>query len=462
MTADATELLQSYRAGRLDPVVAVEECLQSLDHVGAELNVAITVLHDDARRSAAESARRWQRGSPRPLEGVPIGVKDVIAVAGHPTTGGSRLLAGYVPDEDAAVIERLRAAGAVFVAKLTTFAFANGDPVNVDYGVTHNPRDPARLAGGSSSGSASAVAAGCVPVALGTDTGGSIRLPAAYCGVAGLKPTFGRVSRFGVMPLAWTLDHVGPITNSVRDLRLLFALLAGEDARDPSTFGRAPVAAAPAHAGPSEVGSADTGSWRVGVPDTYFVDDLDTITSAAFSAALDTMVAAGARVMPVHIPDLDLVEPIGRTIISVEAASGHDAFRERIAEYDDLLGARLAAAALIPAVDYVKALRLRSVLQGHLEAAMMDIDVLATPTTPTIAPLLNTLTVETLSGTVPWLEVAARNTFPFNISGMPAVTVPLPNTALPVGLQLAAAPFGDALLLDVAEWFERQALNERQ
>ncbi len=442
---DATALLSSFAAGTLSPVDAVEAALRALDTTGAQLNVAITTLPASGSVSAAaESERRWTEGRPRALEGVPVGVKDIIAVAGVEMTGGSRLLAGHVPDHDAAVIQRLRAAGAIVVAKLATFAFANGDPLNVDFGVTRNPCDPERLAGGSSSGSAAAVGAGCVPVALGTDTGGSIRLPASYCGTAGLKPTFGRVSRYGALPLAWTLDHVGPITRSARDLRLMLEILSGVDARDPATVDTPATASV----------LSSLAGLRIGVPDSYFVDDLDRLTAAGFDSALHTLTAAGARLVTVRIPDLHLMEPVGRTIITAEAASAHEAFAERLADYDDLLGARLAAAPLVRATDYLKALRLRVVLQRNVTSAFATCDVLATPTTPTVAPPIDTLEVDLARGPVPWLEVAARNTFPFNIAGLPTATVPIPGQALPVGLQLSARSHRDELVLDVAEQFE--------
>lgn len=439
---DATALLRAFAAGTRSPVDAVKASQHALDTTGAGLNVAITTLPSSA--AAADSERRWAEGRPRALEGIPIGVKDIIAVAGMQMTGGSRLLAGHVPDHDAAVIERLRAAGAIVVAKLATFAFANGDPINADFGVTRNPHDPHRLAGGSSSGSAAAVGAGCVPVALGTDTGGSIRLPASYCGVAGLKPTFGRVSRYGVLPLAWTLDHVGPISRTARDLRLMLEVLSGADARDPAMVETPAV--------PGTLSSLE--GLRVGVPDSYFVDDLDHPTAAAFDAALRTLTTAGARLVTVHIDDLHLMEPVGRTIITAEAASAHEAFADRLADYDDLLGARLAAAPLVRATDYLKALRLRVALQRNLSSAFETCDVIATPTTPTVAPPIDTLQVELARGSVPWLEVAARNTFPFNIAGLPTATVPIPGQALPVGLQLSAPLHRDELTLDVAELFE--------
>lgn len=446
--ADATDLLAGYRGASRSPVGVVAQSLATFEDVGAGLNVAITVLHDRARADAAESARRWRENCPRRLEGVPLGLKDIIAMAGVPMTGGSRLLADYVPQEDAAVVARLRDAGAVVVAKLTTFAFANGDPHNVDYGVTRNPADPGRLAGGSSSGSAAAVGAGVVPVTLGSDTGGSIRLPAAYCGVAGLKPTFGRVSRHGVLPLAWTLDHVGPIARSVRDLRLVLDVLSGADDRDPATAGV-----------PSTPSRVPMDQLRVGVPDYYFTDGLDATTASAFEAALRTISTAGARIVDVHPPDLELMEPVGRTIITAEMASAHEPFVARLGDYDDLLGARLAAAPLIRATDYLKALRLRVVLHRGLASVYEHCDVMVTPTTPTVAPLIETLTVESGGVEVPWLDVAARNTFPFNISGMPTATVPAPGAALPVGVQIAGPMWADERVLDVAAWFEGLAAS---
>lgn len=443
MSRDVTGLLADFGAGRCSPVDAVDESLSSLDGLGTDLNVSICVLADQARAAARAAAARWADGTARPLEGVPLGLKDIIAVADVPMSAGSRVLEGYLPRADAAVVERLRAAGAVIVAKLATFAFANGDPVNADYGATRNPADPARLAGGSSSGSAAAVGAGCVPLAIGSDTGGSIRLPAAYCGVAGIKPSFGRVSRHGVFPLAWTLDHVGPFATSVRDLRLVLQVVAGPDERDRATT--LPLPAVP----------SGTPPYRVGVPRNHFTERLDTITSRAFERALAGMERAGARLVEVDVPDAELFEPVGRTIITAEAASLHEPLADRLEDYDDLLGARLAAASLVRATDYLKALRLRDRLARGLATAFERCDVLASPTTPTVAPLVDDLLVDQPGGSVPWLDVAARNTFPFNLTGQPTVSVPIGGTPLPVGLQLTGRLGADALVLDAAEWFER-------
>lgn len=445
---DAVDILAGYAAGRLDPVDVVEEYLSQLDAAHKQLNVVITTLAESARAAALASRERWRSGTARTLDGVAVGIKDIIAVAGARLTGGSRLLEAW-PAEHAHAVRALVDAGAFPLAKLTTFAFANGDPRNVDFGVTRNPADPCRLAGGSSSGSAAAVGSGAVPVALGTDTGGSIRLPAAYSGIVGHKPSFGRVSRHGVLPLAWTLDHIGPMGTSVRDARLMLSVMAGADHRDPATDLGSAFAAS--YAEPAGV--------RIGVPDTYFTDGLDAVTASAFEDALAVFGRAGADVRPVHIPDIALCEPVGRTIITVEAAVAHDSLRNRLAEYDDLLGARLAAADLIPATDYVRALQLRRELATAFAAVHERCDVLLTPTTPTVAPAIEDLLVDTPDGKVPWLNVAARNTFPFNVSGQPAVSVPARGApaATPVGIQVSGPRLRDDLVLDVAEWYERIA-----
>ena len=447
---DVTSLLAAYRDGALTPVEVAADSLEQLQTEGRRLNAVVTVADADAvNTAAAESTARWRAGTPRPLEGIPFGVKDIMSTAGLLTTGGSKIFGSFVPDDDAAVVARLTAAGAILVAKFQTFAFANGDPVNQDFGPTVNPCDETRIAGGSSSGSAAAVAAGLVSFALGSDTGGSIRLPAAYCGIAGLKPTYGRVSRYGVMPLAWTLDHVGPMTRSARDLRAILAVLSGHDSRDPAT-----------HARSSEGldGRTPERVLRVGVPTDYFLQRCDEVTLRRFDSAVALLGQMGMEVVPVTIEHLDLAQAIGRTIISAEASSLHAALREHNADYDDMLGGRLLAAELITARDYLHSLRLRHVLQLAFERAMEHVDVLVTPTTPTVAPPLETLQVATADGeNVGWLEVAARNTFPTNITGMPAVTVPIPGEGLPVGLQIAARPQDDAMVLDLAEAFEERA-----
>lgn len=447
---DITSVLAAYRDGTLTPVEVVADSLERLRTEGRRLNAVIAMADAGVvRQAAAQSADRWRAGTARPLEGVPFGVKDIMYTAGMPTTGGSKIFGSFVSVDDAAPVARLLAAGAILVAKFQTFAFANGDPVNQDFGPTLNPCDETRIAGGSSSGSAAAVAAGLVPLALGSDTGGSVRLPAAYCGIAGLKPTYGRVSRYGVMPLAWTLDHVGPMTRSARDLRVVLKVLVGHDSRDPVTHTRS--AEGLDSAAPERV-------LRVGVPTDYFLQRCDETTLARFDAALTRLRDLGMRVVPVTIEHLDLAQAIGRTIISAEASSLHAPLRERNADYDDMLGGRLLAGELIPARDYLHSLRLRHVLQLAFERGMEDVDVLVSPTTPTVAPSLDTLQVTTADGdSVDWLEIAARNTFPTNITGMPAVSVPIPGEGMPVGLQIAARPQGDAVVLDLAERFEETA-----
>jgi aspartyl-tRNA(Asn)/glutamyl-tRNA(Gln) amidotransferase subunit A len=230
----ASELLALYAAGSASPVDATQSCIDRIAAVDGPLNAVLLLLADSALEQARDSERRWRSGDARPLEGIPYGLKDIVATAGVTTTGGSALYRDSVPSEDAALAGRLSAAGGILLAKLHTFEFACGGADNRTFGPCRNPWDLARTTGGSSSGSGAAVAAREMPLAIGTDTGGSIRIPAAYCGITGLKPTYGRVPRHGVMGLSWTMDHAGPMTRSAEDAARMLAIIAGADRATPA------------------------------------------------------------------------------------------------------------------------------------------------------------------------------------------------------------------------------------
>ncbi|MDX6511088.1 MAG: aspartyl-tRNA(Asn)/glutamyl-tRNA(Gln) amidotransferase subunit [Gaiellaceae bacterium] len=234
----ATELLGLYAAGDASPVEAVEACLTRIDRVEPEINAVLTLLGEAALDQARLSAERWTKGVAGPFDGVPFGLKDIVATEGVLTTGGSALYRDFVPTEGASLADRMLAAGGILLAKLQTYEFACGGSFNKTFGIVRNPWDTERTTGGSSSGSAAAVSACELPVAIGTDTGGSVRIPAAWCGTTGLKATFGRVPRHGVMGLSWTLDHAGPMTRSVADAALTLGIVAGKDDRDPTSSAR--------------------------------------------------------------------------------------------------------------------------------------------------------------------------------------------------------------------------------
>lgn len=431
-------LRAAYAAGTTDARELVDTCLAGIaaDEHGAFVHVA-----DDAARAAAETAAaRIAAGTARPLEGVPIGVKDIVDVADQPTTAGTDALPALVPARSATAVQRLVDAGAIVVGKTATPEWAFGDAVE-----THRPRNPwglTRWTGGSSSGSAVALAAGLVPLTVGTDTGGSIRVPASYCGVAGIKPTTGAVPRDGVRAVSWTQDHVGPMARNAADLATALAIMAGPTPADPAAR-RAPLAEAPA--------SLD--GLRVGILDGWFTERAEPAVLDARDAAMEVLRAAGAQADPAHLDDADLAPIASWTISVAEFAAQHDG-EPAAAAYTPMARERLLAGQGLAALDYLRALRARAVVQTALDAAFDRFDVLVSPATPTSAPVIAPPEHEMFEdGDRMWLEWVARNFLIANVTGIPAVVVPLALDAagLPVAMQVLAPPGADLRALAVAE-----------
>ena len=454
----AAALLDGYRAGAFDPVEVVDACLGRIDDTDAAVGAVVARDDDSARRQAARSAERWRRGEAGPLEGVLIGVKDIINTRGLRTAAGSTLFADHVPASDATVVARLRQAGAVILAKTTTPEFAFGDEIGD--GVV-NPAAPGRWAGGSSSGSAAGLAAGFFPVALGTDTGGSIRVPSSYCGVSGIKPTFGRVPRDGVFGVSWTLDHLGPMARTVEDLALVLGVISGRSEGDPYSSSR-PVpdyrvaAAAAERAGPARAellrapapdGPASLHGLRVGVVDGWLTDGYSPGVTAAVEAAVGELERLGAAVTTVSIPHAELAGIVAWVITVVEFAAHHAGNLGRIGEFTPSAACRLAAGARTSASDYLKALRARRLVQHDLDAAFEQTDVIVTAATPTSAPDPATFFDD---GDRLWLDKVARNFLPFNVTGQPALVMPAGlDQDRPAAVQIVAPPHADALCLRI-------------
>ena len=433
---NATALLEGYRTGAFDPVEVVEACLARIDGTGPAAGAVVARDDEAARQQAGHSAERWRSGESGPLEGVPVGVKDIIDTAGLATTAGSRLYGSRVPAVDATVVARLREAGAVILAKTTTPEFAFGDETGD--GVL-NPAAPGRWAGGSSSGSAAGLAAGLFPVALGTDTGGSIRVPSSYCGVSGLKPTFGRVPRDGVFGVSWTLDHVGPMARTVEDLGLVLGVIAGHSQTDPYSS----TSTVPDY----EAVGASVQGLRVGVPDGWLPEGSAPGAAQALSDALDLLEQSGCTIEPVPFPHAELAGIIAWVITVVEFAAHHVSNMDRIGEFTPSAACRLAAGARTSAADYLRALRARRLVQHDIEAAFERVDVLVTAATPTSAPDPATFFDD---GDRLWLDKVARNFLPFNVTGNPALVVPVGlDEGRPAAVQIVAPHHHDALCLRV-------------
>jgi aspartyl-tRNA(Asn)/glutamyl-tRNA(Gln) amidotransferase subunit A len=444
----ATELLSLFASKEATPADAVQACLDRIDAVDSRLNAILVNLGPQALAAAEESAARWADGTARPLEGIPFGLKDIIATEGVPTTGGSALFTDNVPGTDAALAARLKAAGGILLAKLHTFEFACGGAENRTFGPCRNPWNTAHTTGGSSSGSGAAVAAGEVPLAIGTDTGGSIRIPAAYCGITGLKPTYGRVPRHGVMGLSWTLDHAGPMTRSVADAALMLGVIAGHDLRD-SYSSRRPV---PDY---SESLAASVAGLVLGRPRGWFEDPgaIQPAILAAVDAAAAAYEALGVPVVDVELPDIDLWDIAAWSVCYPETLSYHQHHVYDVENRDAMGAGMLAASPYVHAVDYLRALRYRPIAQGQLETAMAGVSALIVPGASSVAPPL--AEISTTEDSAGWLIKATRVMIPFNYTGNPALSLPSGVAdGLPTSVQLVGRPHDEATLFALGSAFQ--------
>lgn len=432
----------------------VRACLARIESLNPKLAAFITVSAEAALRAARRADGELARGRSRgPLHGVPFAVKDALWTKGVRTTNGSRLFEDFVPTKDATVVARLRAAGAVLLGKLNMMEIGFGPTLRPPFGVPRNPWNLERTTGGSSSGSASAVAARLVPLTLGADTGGSIRLPAALCGVVGLKPTRGRVSRYGLMAICPPFDGAGPLAASVADCALALATIAGHDRKDPTTT----RAAVDDYAGAIGKGLAGV---RIGVVEELMESAL--LRPEVRSLVADAVAAlekAGARVDEVSIP---LIDHSSAIYVAIAEPAGAARFRPylltRPHDIDVLPRRRLLTASLIPASVIPRARRLGERLRAQVDEALRAVDVLVSPTTPSGAPPIATLDRITSKEDAWTTAVAGRSLFtnPFNITGHPALSVPCGFTAerLPVGLQVIGRYYREADALRVAAAYE--------
>ena len=443
--AEAASLIQRKK---LSPVELTEACLQRIGSVDARVQAFITVTREEALASAQKAASAIARGNYKgPLHGIPLALKDLFDTAGVRTTAGSKIMASRVPAEDAEATARLKAAGAVILGKLNMHEFAYGATgVNPHYGATHNPWDLGRVSGGSSSGSGAAVAAGMVLGALGTDTGGSIRIPSALCGITGLKPTYGRVSRRGVVPLSWALDHVGPMARSAADAAIVLSAIAGHDPGD-ETCSEAPV---PDYAKLLE--RRGLKGLRVGVPRDHFFENVDAEVATAVSEAITTLEELGSQVSEVSLPHIDEAPAAVNAIMLPEALAYHRRWlAERPEDYGEEVRRRLEMGLLYPAVGYVQAQRLRSLIVEEWRERVFDrVDLLAVPTTPIPAPRLEDADLQATLTLV-------RFTNPFNLAGVPAISVPcgFTSSGLPIGVQLVGRWFEEGAVLGSAHAYQQ-------
>ena len=447
-------ILEAARSLRVHSVSSVDlatAALSRIEQLNLSLRAFITVTADralaDGRRADTELAAGRDRG---PLHGIPIAVKDLFAIAGVPNTAGSLVYRDRVPAADCTVVERLVEAGAVMLGTLNMHELAYGiTSANPHFGAVRNPRNPDRSPGGSSGGSGAAVAAGLGFAAMGSDTGGSIRIPASFCGTVGLKPTYGRVSRSGVLPLAHTLDHMGPLARTVRDAAVVLNAVAGFDGRDPASSRRPLENFMPAE-------NCAIRGLRIGFAESFFFERIEPEVESAVRAAMARAEALEAQLQPVSVPDPAAINAVGQIVLLCEAAAVLEPYRRRRELFGEDVLALLDQGSLIPATDYIQAQRIRRAMRQSFAKVWSEVDCLITPATAITAPRVGQATVTIGGSEEPVRPAATRMSRPFNVLGLPAVSIPcgLDANGLPIGLQIVGPPFEEARLLRVGAALE--------
>jgi len=452
---DLVEATRLIRTKELSPLTYVEALIARIEALEPKLNAFLDLTAETALKAAREAESKVARDeSMGPLHGVPFGLKDIIDVAGLKTTAHSKILADNVAAEDAFVTARLRSAGGILLGKLATHEFALGGPsFDLPWPPARNPWNPRTMPGGSSSGAGAAVAAGMLPGALGSDTGGSVRNPASCCGIVGIKPTYGRVSRRGVVPLSFALDNIGPLTRTVADNACLLKAIAGHDAGDPASA-RVPVPDFAADLGKGVKGL------KIGVIRHFYTRDLvaEPEMAAAIEAALETLSGLGAEIIELSVEPLQVYAGCNRVILLAEAYAVHRKWlRERPEDYAALTRERLVGGAFIPAVEYVQALRARRRLAAAFNAAIAPLDVVVTASS--MDPPCEIDDAEAIAGTY-----ARQARAPFNLTGNPALALPtgFSKSGLPLSMQIVGKPFDETTVYRVAHAYEQATSWHRQ
>jgi aspartyl-tRNA(Asn)/glutamyl-tRNA(Gln) amidotransferase subunit A len=435
---EASDLL---RSKAVSPVDLAQACLKRIESFDSRLNAFITITTEEALKRAREMEAELDQGKWRgPLHGIPIALKDNIDTAGTRTTAASGLFKDRVPSEDAEVVRRLKLAGAVFLGKQNLHEFAYGGTADVSYfGPVHNPWALDHVSGGSSGGSAASIAADFCFGSLGTDTAGSVRIPSSYCGVVGLKPTYGRVSLRGVIPLSWSLDHMGPICKTAEDAALMLGAVAGYDPMDPTAVNIAVTDYAQAL-------QKDPAELRLGIPRTPFFENLHPEVAKNVEAAIEVLRKMVKSEAEIRLPSAAAVLPI----LGAEAYAYHSKWIVESPDlYQPFTRKRIESAAGVKTPAYARALRQTVLQRREIADVFSNVDLLVTPTMPRPA--------EVFAESKTFDSVGLQNTSPFNIFGLPAITVPcgFTSSGLPIGLQISGAPFAESTVLTLAHAYER-------
>ena len=449
----AWELSGLIRSREVSPVEVVDACLSRIEETEPTLNSFITLLPDQAREAAQRAESEIARGNYRgPLHGIPVGLKDLFNTAGVKTTSGTRIYDDFVPAEDCTVATRFGRAGAILLGKLNMHPLAFGPTgENGDYGHMHNPWNPERITGGSSGGSGSAAAAGQCTITMGSDTGGSVRIPAALCGIVGLKPTYGRVSRAGLTPLSWCLDHPGPMVRTVEDAALTMNVIAGHDPRDHATQD-VPV---PDY---TTALTGDIRGLRIGVVKEYFETEIDPAVAALTQQAIAVLGELGAEIVEVSLPLYEYAQPISNAILSAEATAAHHDIL--LSDGDKLypqVRERLEEGLFISAAEYLRAQQARQVFCQQVAGLLENVDLLAGPVEPVTAPQILERRIEIGGEALPAVPMLTKYTRVYNITGSPAISVPcgFAPDGLPAGLHLAGRNFDELTVLRAAYAYQQ-------
>lgn len=447
---DLSKLVQSKE---ISPVEIIEAHLTRIDATEPVLNSFITLLADQARKSARQAEKDIQAGRYKgPLHGIPVALKDLYNTGGVRTTSGSRIFDTFIPTEDCTVAAKFHQAGAILLGKLNMHQFAYGPTgENPDYGHMHNPWNPDMVTGGSSGGSGSAAAAGQCTITTGSDTGGSIRIPAALCGIVGLKPTYGLVSRYGLSALSWSLDHPGPMTRTVEDTAITMNVIAGHDPKD----------VASAKVDIPDYTSALTGDvkgLRIGIVKEYFEVPLDPQVRKAVMDAISLLESMGAEIKEVSYPMFNQSQAISSTVLMAEATAYHRDLLEKDGhQLYEPVRQRLEAGLFISAAEYLRAQQARSIFDQQGRRLLDEVDLLAGPTEPVTAPEILASKVMAGEQEVGVVGALTQYTRPYNINGFPAISVPcgFSDDGMPIGLQLAGRPFDELTVLRAAHAYEQ-------
>ncbi len=449
----AGQLSKLIKKKEVSPVEVVKAHLRRIEALEPKLNSFITLLPEQAIAAARQAEKEIQAGRYLgPLHGIPFGLKDLFYVKGIRNTSGSKIFDRFIPDFESTIARRLKESGAILLGKLNLHPFAYGPTgENEEYGHMHNPWNPALIAGGSSGGSASAVASGECTLSMGSDTGGSVRIPAALCGTVGFKPTYGRLSRYGITPLSWSQDHTGPITRNVEDCALVMNAVAGYDSDDPTSV----------HLSAPDCTKALTGQikgLRLGVVKEVFEEPMDPQVKERVVKAIEKLGELGAIVSEVSWPTYRHAMAIAGVIQMAEATAYHSKLlREKGPRIYPPVRLRMEAGIFISAIDYIQAQRARTLFYGQSLNLFKENDLLAAPTVPVTAFPIGTTGIRINGQEVNTVSLLTRYTRPFNLNGFPAITVPcgFSKEGLPIGLQLAGRPFDEETVLRVAHAYEQ-------